>query len=110
MQHLGQRELQGDPVQALFAHQVRAHAGEIAFVGALEALVQQVGNGQAQHRVAEKLEPLVVVRAEAAVRQGAAQQARIGEAVADAPLQCVQTSVHLRFESYLERPLYLISR
>ncbi len=94
VQHLGQRELQRDPVQALFAHQMRAHARQVAFVGAFEALVQQAGDGQAQHRVTEKFKPLVVVGTEAAVRQRAAQQARVAEAVTDAPLQCVQAGVH----------------
>ena len=38
-----------------------------------QALEQQARNGQAQHRVAEKLQPLVVVGAEAAVRDGAGE-------------------------------------
>ena len=75
-QHLGQAELQRGAVQAVLAHQVGAHAGQVAFVGAGEALEQQAGDGQAQDGVAEELEALVVVGAEAAVRQRALQQRR----------------------------------
>ena len=40
-QHLGQAERQRDAVQAVLAHQVGAHARQVAFVGAGEALEQQ---------------------------------------------------------------------
>ena len=45
------------------------------------------GHGQVEHRIAQELEPLVVVGREAAVGQRALQQARVGEAVLQARLQ-----------------------
>jgi hypothetical protein len=62
-------------VQAVLAHQVGADAGQVAFVGARETLVQQAGDRQAQHRIAQELEALVVVGAAAAVRERTRQQA-----------------------------------
>ena len=92
--HLGQAELQRHAVQAVLAHQVRAHARQVAFVGAGEALEQQAGNGQAQHRIAEEFQAFVVVGAEAAVRQRPGEQLRLAEAVADAGLEFVESLVH----------------
>jgi pyrroline-5-carboxylate reductase len=71
-----------------------AHAGQVAFVGAGKSLVEQGRNGGLQHRVAEKLEALVVVGTGAAMGQRSAQQARLQEAVAQALLQRVKTCVH----------------
>ena len=87
-------ELQRGTVQAVLAHQVGADAGEVAFVGIAEAVEQQAGDRQAQDRVAEELEPLVVVGAEAAVGQGPLQEARVGEAVADALLEDDEAGIH----------------
>ena len=67
-QHLGQTQIERQAVQAVFAHQVGADAGQVALVGAGIALVQQAGDSQAQHRVAQEFQALVVVAAEAAVR------------------------------------------
>ena len=86
-QHLGQADLHRRAVQAVFAHEVGAHAGQVAFVGAGEALEQQAGNRQAEHRIAEEFEPFVVVGTEAAVRQRARQQRAIVESMAEALLQ-----------------------
>ena len=83
-------------MQAFLAHQVGAHARQVAFVGAGETLEQQPRDHQAQHRIAEEFEPFVVVGAEAAVGQRARQQPGIVEAMADAPLQCVESNVHDR--------------
>jgi hypothetical protein len=44
--------------------------------------------------VAEELEPLVVVGAEAAVGQGPLQEAGVGEAVADALLKNDEAGIH----------------
>ena len=63
-------------MQAVLAHEVGAHAREVAFVGVAEAVEQQARDDQAQHGVAEELEPLVVVGAEAAVRERALEQRR----------------------------------
>ena len=93
-QRLGQAELERDAVQAVLAHEVGAHAGQVALVGVAEALEQQARDDQAQDRVAEELEALVVVGAEAAVGQRAFQQGRVAEPVADALLQCYETGIH----------------
>ena len=93
-QQLGQAELQGGAVQAVLAHQVGADPGQVALVGIAEAVEQQAGDGQAEHGVAEELETLVVVGAEAAVGQGPLQEAGVGEAVADALLQDDETGIH----------------
>ena len=72
-------------------------------------------DGQAEHRVAEKFEPLVVVGAEAAVRQrtrSAARRRRSGGRGVAAERRSVTTSSRQRGRraAYLERPSYLISR
>ena len=81
-------------MQAVLAHQMGADAGQIALVGAGEAFVQQAGHGQAQHGIAEELEPLVVVGAEAAVRQRAGQQFGLAEAVTEALLEGSDLGAH----------------
>ena len=83
LQRLGQAQHQRDLVQAVLAHEVGAHAREVAFVGAGEAVEQQPRDGQVQHRVAQELEALVVVGAEAAVRERALEQRALGELVAE---------------------------
>ena len=83
LQRVGQAEHERDPVQAVLAHEVGAHAREVALVGAGEAVEQQPRDGQVQHRVAQELEALVVVGAEAAVREGALEQRALGELVAE---------------------------
>ena len=94
-QHLGQAQLQGQLVQAVLAHQMGADAGQVALVGPPETLVQQGRHRQTQHRVTEELEPLVVIGPEAAMGQGAREQPRLREAVAEALLQCVEARVHV---------------
>ncbi len=89
-QHLGQAEHQRRTVQAVLAHEVGAHAGEVAFVAAGEALVEQGRHGQAEHGVPQELEPLVVLGAEAAVRERVQQQRLSRKCVTDASLQCLQ--------------------
>ena len=81
-------------MQAVFAHEVGAHARQVAFVGIAEALEQQARDDQAEDGVAEKLEALVVVGAVAAVGQRALQQGRIAEPVTDALLQCDESGIH----------------
>jgi molecular chaperone DnaK len=89
-----QAQAEGGAVQAVFAHQVGAHAGQVALVGAAEALVQQRRDGQAEHGVAEELQPLVVLRPETAVRQRALQQGRVAEGVTEPLLQGEERRVH----------------
>ena len=108
---LAARDLARDALQAVLAHEVRAHAREVAFVAAREALEQQAGDRQVQHRVAQELEALVVVGAMAAVRQRALHQRRAGKAVAQALLQGFQAGVAGEVHGhYFERPSYFSSR
>jgi hypothetical protein len=69
-------------VQGFLAHQVGPHAREIALGQLAQALIQQVRDDQAQHRVAQKLQPLIVLRAVAAVGERQLQEARVGKLVA----------------------------
>jgi uncharacterized membrane-anchored protein len=97
-----------------------SHTGQIAFVGAGEALVKQARDRQTQHRIAEEFEPLVVFGAVTAVRQCQCQQAHIGKPVAEAALQGVEAVIHRNeaieaFDvepraAYRDRPSYLINR
>jgi hypothetical protein len=66
-------------VQAVLAHQVRAHAGQVALRRSRRSARQQAGHRQAQHGIAQEFQPLVVVGAEAAVRQRTLQQARLAK-------------------------------
>ena len=56
-------------------------AGQLAFGQLRKALVELVGDRAVEHAVAEELEPLVVVRAVAAMGQRLREQARVGEPV-----------------------------
>jgi hypothetical protein len=67
--------------QRLLAHQAGAQLGELAFGKLRKAGVEHVGHRAAEHAVAEKLEPLVVLGAVAAMRQRLLEEARIGERV-----------------------------
>ncbi len=95
-QRLGQAELERGTVQAVFANEMGADARQVAFVGVAEAVEQQARDDQAQDRVAEELEALVVVGTEAAVGERAFQQGRVAEPVADALLQCYEAGIHAR--------------
>jgi hypothetical protein len=48
-----------------------------------EARIELVGHGTAQDAVAQEFQPLVVVRAVAAVRQRPLEETRIGERMAE---------------------------
>ena len=66
------------------AHQAIVEAGELAFAGAGIGLAQQLGDREAQHAVAEELEPLVVAAlgrglAHAGMRQRLLEQGAILE-------------------------------
>ena len=74
-------------MQAVFTHQMRTDPGQVAFVAAGKTVEQQFRHRQTQHRVAQKLKPLVVVGAKAAVGECALQQQGTGELVPQAALQ-----------------------
>ena len=73
---------------------LRKHAGQVAFIRAGIALVEQTGHGQAEHGIAEELQALVVVGAMAAMRDGPHEQLGPLEAVAESSLQVVQRGAH----------------
>src|SRR5439155_1180374 len=68
--------------ESFLAHQARPQARELAFGELRETRVQLVGHGAAEHAVAEKFEPLVVVGAAAAVGQGLLEEPRACKPVA----------------------------
>ena len=67
---------------------------EDALVRIAEAIEQQARDDETEHGVAEELEALVVVGAIAAMRESPLHQRRVGEAMADLALQCVETGIH----------------
>ena len=86
----GQAQLQRQAVQRVLFDQVGANAREVTFWQAAQLFEQQMRHTQIEHRVAQKLQTLVVVGAEAAVRQSALQQSRLRKVVLQALLQRVQ--------------------
>ena len=86
-QELGDAEVARDRGERFLADQAGADARQLAFGQLRDGAEQQLGDRAAEHAVAEELEPLVVRRAEAAVRQRLREQRGILEAVADAPLE-----------------------
>jgi hypothetical protein len=81
-------------VQAVLAHEVRANTGQVAFVGATEAVEQETRDDQAQNRVAQELEALVVIGTETTVGKRPLQKGGVGEAVADALLEDDEGGIH----------------
>src|SRR5262249_27401127 len=73
LRHLGER---------LLADQARPQARELALRELRETRVEHVGDGTAEHAIAQELEALVVLGAAAAVRQRLLDKARIVEPVA----------------------------
>jgi hypothetical protein len=97
-------------VQAVLAHEVGAHAREVAFVAVGQAFVEQARDRQAQHGIAQEFQPLVVLGAPAAVRERTPQQLGPREGVAQALLQGLQRRCEPRIDAaYLDRPSYLMS-
>jgi hypothetical protein len=103
-----QRQPHSQAVQGVLLDQVGPHARQVALGQGRQADVQQVRNRQVQHRVAEKLQALVVVGRKAAVRERELEQPRVGEGVLETRLQRDEAAVHL-FERRVQRdsPLYL---
>ncbi len=84
-QTLAQALLGGDLGQGLAAHQGRALPRQGSLIGGGMRIVEQARNGAIQHRVAEELEPLVVVGARAAVRERGRAERESRERVAEFP-------------------------
>ena len=79
--------LLGDDGERLLADEVGAHARELAFREMLVAQKKRIAHDAVEHRVAEKLEALVVLRRKAAVRHRAFEKLAVGELIADALLK-----------------------
>lgn len=73
--------------ERLFVDEMGAKARQVALGKPFGKMVEQVGHGQLENGVAEKLEPLVVLPAGAAMSQRARQQLFVLEAVAELALQ-----------------------
>jgi hypothetical protein len=99
-------------VQAVLADEVRAYAREVTLVAAGEAIEEQRRDREVQHRVAEELEPLVVLGAVAAVRERAHEQARLREAVPEPRLQRDEAGIgaHVGVHGSRALPRYFSSR
>src|SRR5580700_5198823 len=93
----------GDLGAGLLAHQIGEPARQLAFVGFGEGAEQHVGNHQAEHMIAEELEPLIGAGAVArALERGnvgerAIEQRAVLEAVADALLEHGAAAAAARF-------------
>ena len=83
----------GDARQRVFLDQVGADARELALVLAAQSFVEQARDGQAQHRVTQELEPLVVIGAMAAVGQRPLKQRDGSKTVSQALLQRQQIGI-----------------
>ena len=94
-ERLGQAELERGAIEAVFADEVGANARQVALVGVAEAVEQQARDDQAEDGVAEEFEALVVVGAVAAMGERSFQERRVGEAVTDALLECVEAGIHV---------------
>src|SRR5262249_35696674 len=86
-QLLSQREVLRQLVQGLLAHQARAQPRQVPFGQIAEALEQFSRDHAVENAVAEELQPLVVGRAVAAVRERLLEQLGTGKGVADALAQ-----------------------
>src|SRR6185312_10584464 len=80
---LGQAQLPGKARERLAADQVRAQARQLALVGAFEALEQVLADDQAEHRVTEELQSLVVRGTGAAMGQGTLEQREVDRGVVE---------------------------
>ena len=90
-QHGRQAQLIGQHHQRVLLDQIGPCARQVAFGQARQLAVEQVGNGEVEHRVAQKLQPLVVIRRKAAVRERLLKQRRLSEGVAQLALQSQQS-------------------
>ncbi len=81
-------------MQGFLLDQIGANTGKIALVELGQALVQQIGHRQIQHRVAQKLQSFVVVGTETAMGQRLIEQICIGENMLQPLLQCQPARVH----------------
>jgi hypothetical protein len=89
-QEFAQTQPVGGHGQRLAADHARAQARELALGGLRETLRERLGNHESEQGITQELQALVVLTPRTAVGQGAAQQARVGETVAQAQLQQVQ--------------------
>ena len=92
----------------LLAHEFGQALRQFAFGGFRKRRIEHVGHGEAQHAVAQKLEPLIRIHARALRRHGAHMgerafdQAAIAEPVADPLLE--RGDVRLRFSRHVSAP------
>ena len=77
-------------------------AGQVALVGTGKLFIQQARNRQAQDRVTKEFKPLVVLDAEAAMRQRARQQLGLVEAIAKTMLKGGELRSHIAEFSWSE--------
>src|SRR5690554_2906509 len=90
---LAQLELATDFSQGHPLNHPRPQAAELAFAGTLKLMIQVLGNEHVNQGIAEKLQTLIVLIAEAAVGQRQQQQLRVPELVANPALQPAQVGL-----------------
>ena len=86
-QALAQAQLEGHFRERTLVHERGAKPRKIAFGKLRKPLVEQCRHRAVEQRIAEELEPLVVGRAEAAVREGLEREIGLAERVTEAALQ-----------------------
>ena len=60
-QNIGQAQHDGQLVQGILLDQIGPYPGQIAFRQRAQTGVQQIGHGQIQDRITQKLKPLIVI-------------------------------------------------
>ena len=105
-QRLGQPQTQRQAMKRVLLDEIGSHPGQVTFRQRAQAFVEQVGNGQVKHRIAQELQPLVVIGRETAMGERLDKQLRIGKLVLQPLLQCQQD----RRQAHRERPRYFSTR
>ena len=82
-------------MQGVLFDQIGADTGQVPLGQRTQACIEQIGDGQTEHRVTQKLQALVMVGRETAVGQCLGQQGDIGKRVLQALLQFHQTGYHV---------------
>lgn len=79
-------------MQGVLLDQIGPHPGQVALGQLRQSLVEQVGDCEVEHRIAQEFESFVVIGREAAVRQCTLQQPRVGKGMLEARLQRVKVT------------------
>ena len=81
-------------MQGFLLDQVGADTRQIALIELGQTLVQQIGHRQIEHRVAQKLQSLIVIGTKTAMGQRLIEQIGIGKNMLQPLLQCQPARIH----------------